>query len=197
MERLPEVARRIDRAEKILLGLDFDGTLTPIRSRPEEAVLAGPMRAVLESLQGKPRLTLMIVSGPRRLPMSPLGSDCPSSSTQATTWLEIQGSGMSFVEPTAAALTERLQELTKRAQELLAGIPGVIVEPKGLTTSVHFRNVPAEQWDTVARIVAHVVAIDPDGFVLTTGHRIWEIRPRGSVAQGAGSSLGSETAWRS
>jgi hypothetical protein len=34
MDHLPAIAARIDRASGIVLGLDFDGTLTPIRPRP-------------------------------------------------------------------------------------------------------------------------------------------------------------------
>ena len=134
------------------------------------------MRAVLSSLLGKPRLTLIIVSGRSAADIaSRIG--LPELIYAGNHGLEIQAPGLAFVEPTAAALTDRLQELTRRARELLAEIPGVIVEPKGLTTSVHFRNVAPEQWDRVAQIVSHVVATDDD-FVLTSGHRIWEVRPR-------------------
>ena len=39
MDCLPEIARRIDQAESLVLALDFDGTLTPFRPRPDEVVL--------------------------------------------------------------------------------------------------------------------------------------------------------------
>ena len=57
-------------------------------------------------------------------------------------------------------------------------MPGALVEPKGLTTSVHYRNVSPEHRDDLARIVHEAVATDAARFVLTAGHCVWEIRPR-------------------
>ena len=71
------------------------------------------------------------------------------------------------MEPTAAALVDRLRELTTRLEGLLAEIPGALVEPKGLTTSVHYRNVPPEHRDHLARIVHETVEPDTTRFVLT------------------------------
>ena len=61
---------------------------------------------------------------------------------------------------------------------MLARCQGALVEPKGLTASVHYRNVAPELWDEVGRVVEQVVASDADRFVLTSGNRVWEIRPR-------------------
>jgi trehalose-phosphatase len=98
--------------------------------------------------------------------------------------LEIQGPGLVFLEPTAAARAERLGKLTAPLEALLQDVPGALVEPKGLTTSVHDRNVPSEFQDRVAQVVRDIVARDPDHFILTTGRRVWEIRPRVSWHKG-------------
>jgi trehalose 6-phosphate phosphatase len=187
MESLPEIACRIDRAGTILIGLDFDGTLTPIRAHPDEVALPEPVRAVLTRLACLPRVTLMIVSG-RSLMDVASRVGLPELFYAGNHGLEIRGPGLVFVEPTAAALIDRLQELTKQLEELLTDVPDALVEPKGLTTSVHYRNVPPELWDELAHVVRHVVASDPDRFVLTAGRRVWEVRPR--VSWNKGRALG-------
>ena len=107
--------------------------------------------------------------------------------------LEIQGPGLDFVEPTAAALIDRLHELTTRLEESLERFPGSLVESKRLTASVHYRNVAPELWDELRQMVQDVVANDADHFVLTSGNRVWEIRPRvdwhkGQASSGRGST---------
>jgi trehalose 6-phosphate phosphatase len=183
MESLPEIAQRIDRAENILLGLDFDGTLTPIRAHPDEAALPEPVRAVLNRLACLPQVKVMIVTG-RSLMDIACRVGLPGLIYAGNHGLEIRGPSLVLVEPTAVALVDRLQELTSRLRERLRDVPDALVEPKGLTTSVHYRNVPPELWDELAHIVCQVVASDPDHFVLTTGHRVWEILPRVSWHKG-------------
>ena len=55
-----EIAERV-RENQLALFLDYDGTLTPIVRRPEEATLSEAMRALLKKLAGQCRLA--IVSG--------------------------------------------------------------------------------------------------------------------------------------
>jgi trehalose-phosphatase len=183
LESLPEIAGRMDRAGPILLGLDYDGTLTPIRPRPDEAVLSDHVRGILARLACVPRVTLMIVSG-RSLADVADRVGLPELIYAGNHGLEIRGPGLVFVEPTAAALVVPLRELTMRMQEHLGEVPDALVEQKGLTASVHYRNVSPELWDELIRVVQFVVASDPDRFVLTAGHRVWEIGPRVSWDKG-------------
>jgi trehalose 6-phosphate phosphatase len=176
-ESLDEVGGRIDRAGSILIGLDFDGTLAPIRPRPGEAVLEEPVRAVLARLDRLPRVDVMIASG-RSLADVRSRVGLPQLIYSGNHGLEIHGRGLTFVEPVARAAAAPLHELCQRAETLLASVPGVVLEQKGLTASVHYRTAATERWDEIAQIARHLVASDPDRFVLSAGHRIWEIRPR-------------------
>src|SRR5262249_50051534 len=67
----------------------------------------------------------------------------------------------------AASLTARLQT-----------VPGVAVENKGLTVTVHYRQAPDNAWEEVRRQVHAVLAASSHPFVLTTGEMAFEIRPR-------------------
>jgi trehalose 6-phosphate phosphatase len=183
MDRLPEIAARIDRAGRIVLGLDFDGTLTPIRPRPDDAVLSDTVRDLVRRLALVPRVTVVIVSG-RNLAEVSARVGLPGLIYAGNHGMEIRGPGLSFIEPTADALIGPLEEHTRKLKERLAAVPGALVEPKGLTTSVHDRNVPDDFRDQLVAIVREVVAGDPDRFVLTSGHRVWEVRPAVSWHKG-------------
>jgi trehalose 6-phosphate phosphatase len=175
-EALPEIADRIDRSERILLGLDFDGTLTPLQSLPHAVHLAEDVRDILAQLASNPRVTPMIVSG-RAVSDVASRVGLPNLIYAGNHGMEIQGPGISFVEPTAAALAENLAELSETMLQRL-NQPGAIVEPKGLTMSVHFRNVLPNQRSDLARTVQDVVSAHSDDFIISSGLCVWEIRPR-------------------
>jgi trehalose 6-phosphate phosphatase len=177
MESLPDIASQIDQAGSLFLGLDFDGTLAPICPRPSDVVLSPSVRANVSRLAGLSRVTVMIVSGRGLADVSDrLG--LPELIYAGNHGMEIKGPGLAFVEPTAANLADRLRGITSILEERLRDVPGALVEPKGLTTSVHDRNVASEFQDDVERIVRDIVASESDQFVLTNGHRVWEVRPR-------------------
>ncbi len=182
-DALPEIATRVADSSSILVGLDFDGTLAPLRPRPEDVALDEPARALLARLAGFERVTVMIVSG-RSLVDLTTRVDLPGLIYAGNHGLEITGRGLGFVERTAAAMVPGLECVTDDLRTRLANLPGALVEAKGLTTSIHYRKVPPDQRDDLARIVHEAVHTDSTEFVLTTGHAVWEIRPRVSWHKG-------------
>src|SRR3989338_10624703 len=53
----------IDRNDRVLLLIDYDGTITPIVERPEFAILSEETIELLRSISGLSGYTLCIVSG--------------------------------------------------------------------------------------------------------------------------------------
>jgi trehalose 6-phosphate synthase/phosphatase len=60
------VLDRISSAEKVILFLDYDGTLVPLRPRPEDAVPDGDLLNLLEELSSCPGTEVHILSGRTR-----------------------------------------------------------------------------------------------------------------------------------
>lgn len=58
-----QIAERIRNADQVLLLSDFDGTLSPIVGRPEEAVLPDGTRRAIEALAAHQRFGVAVVSG--------------------------------------------------------------------------------------------------------------------------------------
>jgi trehalose 6-phosphate phosphatase len=99
--------------------------------------------------------------------------------------LEIFGRGLRFVEPEADARRNPLRRLTESLQARLRHIPGVLVEDKGLTTSVHFRKASENDLPSVEQTVRASVATAGVLFRLNIGREVYEIVPRTDWHKGA------------
>jgi trehalose-phosphatase len=92
--------------------------------------------------------------------------------------LEIIGPGLHFIEPTAARRVEALEELARHLQVRLRHIPGVEVESKVFTASIHFRRASESSLGEVHRTIQTALAPIVDLFQVTQGLQVFEIRPR-------------------
>ncbi len=63
LENLAELESKLRDAGNIGIGLDYDGTLSPIAPTPDEAVLAMSTRAALKNLAADSRYKTAIVTG--------------------------------------------------------------------------------------------------------------------------------------
>ena len=174
----PSVKSRFRQAEKILLLFDYDGTLTPIVSRREDALLSPVVRDLLESLAAKPRYTVGIVSG-RSLDDLAVKADIPGIIHAGNHGMEIRGEGLNFVHPGALSRRVILDEVESILVEVLGHIQGVIVEHKGLTLTVHYRGVPeAHAGEVQATVAAATLSyVEAGNLRLTQGKMVVEIRP--------------------
>jgi trehalose 6-phosphate phosphatase len=163
---------------KIILLLDYDGTLTPIVSTPDEAILHEDMRSVLNLLTDDPRFTVAIISGRSMSDVkSKVGLDgiCYAGNHG----MEIQKGDGVYIHPDARDNMNLIKTICDELRLLLNRIEGVIVEDKGLTASVHYRMTPPEDIDKVKRIVSKRVEphVECSQVRLTHGKMVLEIRP--------------------
>jgi trehalose 6-phosphate phosphatase len=177
LDVLPEISKRIQRASHLLLCADFDGTLTPLVDDPASARLAEPMRQTLESLSRRNKLNVVIISGRPRDDLQ-ARINIPGLIYAGNHGLEISGSGFIFVEPTAIGHREQLHQLASELGQRLQPFPGVFVEDKGLTLTVHFRKAAPADSEEVRRVVHAALASANYPFVLASGKAAHEISPR-------------------
>lgn len=126
------------RSGETLLALDYDGSLAPIVDDPERALPApGAIEALvaLRAQLGK----VLIVSG---RPVSFLDEHLPDDLDVAGLYgLEGIENSSHWEHPDAAAWRDVIESLAIRAR--LDAPPGVRVEPKGLSLTLHYREYPA------------------------------------------------------
>jgi trehalose 6-phosphate phosphatase len=168
-----------EHAGEAALFLDYDGTLAPIVPDPAGA---RPLRGVPELLARlAERLGLVaVVSGrPARFLLEAL--DRPPGVHLAGLYgmEEVAGDGVVRTAPEAERFRATVEEVTRAAAG--EAPPGVEVEPKGLTVTLHWRRAPAEaQW---VRETARRAALRT-GLVAQPGRMAVELRPPVGVDKG-------------
>ena len=188
-------ARR--RAGRMLVALDYDGTLLPIAPRPEAAVLPEGTRALVARLAARPDTYVAVISG-RGLEDIRARVGLEGVYYAGNHGLEIEGPGLRQVHEGALEALPQIAACAAELRARLAGVEGVILEDKGITLSVHYRLVSDEE--EVARVRREVLATcgDRAGLRITTGKRVLEVRPavdwdKGQAIRFLVEALGLET----
>lgn len=173
---LSEIDERVSRARHLLVGLDYDGTLTPIVDEPAAARLAPAMRQALGALVQRRDVTVAVISGRAHADLQNLVA-LPGVVYASNHGMEIHGPGITYLEPVAKEASERLCVLANRIADQVRDIRGAFVENKGLTLSVHYRQVAPVDTERVGRIVRAAVEPVRSAFQITLGDKVHEVRP--------------------
>ena len=172
------VSQRLLHASQVLLLFDYDGTLTPLMPDPEQAILPPQVRNLLTALVSGGKYIAGVISG-RSLEDVAAKVGIPGMIYAGNHGLEIKGPGLDFVHQEAVAQAGTQVQVGVELRRALAGMPGVIVEPKGLTLSVHYRSTPVNQVKAVEEAFAQVVApyVESGTARITHGKKVLEVRP--------------------
>ena len=185
-----KVADRLREAKHILLFSDFDGTLAPIVERPELALPSENTRVLLRALSHQNRFTVGIVSG-RALKDLKSRVGVTGIIYAGNHGLEIEGPGLSFIHPLAEELSPVLHLISAVLGKALRPLSGVFVEDKGLSLSVHFRQVEQAKEKDVKNIFERVVHVARSlGKIrITSGKKVYEVRPQVAWDKGRAISM--------
>jgi len=177
---LPNILENMDKIHGFLkekqpaFFLDYDGTLTPIVRRPEDAVMSEKMRSVISELSGL--CPLAVISGRDLNDVRSLikiddifyagshGFDIAGPDD----WHTENQRGQEFLPVLETAETE--------IKERLKDIPGARMERKKLSIAAHYREVPEDKADLVEKAVDEVLAKHPElrkGY----GKKVYEMQP--------------------
>ncbi|HXT01353.1 MAG TPA: trehalose-phosphatase [Elusimicrobiota bacterium] len=181
------LADEIGRHPRVLVVLDYDGTLVRLRSRPHLAVLGAEERAILRRLdRGRSRLAMM--SG-RAVADLRERVDVEDILYGGVFGLEIAGPGWHFIHPDARAMHQSLLDLKEALSALFADVPGAAIEDKGVGITVHYRNIPPGRREEFERRIAHARSAAPRGLSWRRGRMAWEILPRTQWDKGEAAKL--------
>jgi len=174
----PRILEQIQKASQVLFLSDFDGTLTPIVERPEMAVIPEEIRSLLQALAHQKRFTVGVVSG-RALADLKDRVSVDGIIYAGNHGFEIEGPGLNFVNP----ITEEIKPFFRIIRQILTltlgTIKGVLVEDKGITLSVHYRQADEENAQRIKSLVEHAIN-GPAAmgiFKVTSGKKVYEVRP--------------------
>jgi trehalose 6-phosphate phosphatase len=182
----PEIIERLKSARTFLLFADYDGTLTPIVDRPEDAVISKNMKEVLRCLSVLPNFTVGVISG-RSLTDIINRVGLISVVYTGNHGMEIKElSGVTTVAPEAKMAQPIIDGLYKELVKKLSQIKGVKVENKGLTLSIHYRLVDESIVQNVSGIFEDIVgSVQKAGDIrITHGKKVFEVRPAIDINKG-------------
>lgn len=160
---------------KPVLFLDYDGTLTPIVKRPEDAVISEEMQEALRHCAEK--FTVAAVSGRDMDDLKNMvGVD--SLIYAGSHGFRISGpNGLYRKHEKTAEILPQLDKLEEQLQKEFAEIDeGIQIDRKRYAIGVHYRNAKEESVPAITKKVDEIVRHNPD-FKKGEGKKILEIKP--------------------
>jgi trehalose 6-phosphate phosphatase len=148
--------------------LDFDGTLAPIVSQPEDAGIVEGGREVLASLAERYLVVAVISGRPRDSLVGLVGV-----------------SGVRYEGLYGLAAVDSIgPELRKDVEAAAQAVPGAWVEPKGITLAVHYRHASdtIEARGGLAPVLGGIATMH--GYDLIEGKMVFELAPAGESRKG-------------
>ena len=157
-----------------ILFLDFDGTLSPIAPSPDRAALPDDVRSVLHRLSQI--MPVAVVSG------RALGDLEQRVGIDGITYAGNHGAevriGSTVLRDSSGDATVRLLKgVLDHLRTALGEVPGVLIEDKELTASVHFRLAEPAMEEEILRRFRSVMRNHAHAFRTTAGKKVAEIRP--------------------
>ncbi|MCK4385097.1 MAG: trehalose-phosphatase [candidate division Zixibacteria bacterium] len=174
-EEYQQIEKKIFGKKFLFIGLDYDGTLTPIVSHPHHARLPHDTKSLLTNLCALPHTLLCIISG-RSWEDVRRKVGIKRIIFAGNHGMEIKGGGFSFSIKDSQKYVEEINKICRKLTQRLKEIEGVWVENKGLTASVHYRLADSEDIQKVKQIIFPIINTSKD-LKLNRGKKVWEIRP--------------------
>lgn len=171
LDRRDEIGRRLAGA-KVAVFLDYDGTLTPIVERPEDAHLSEEARRTVERLAGRCPVTVISgrdLSDVRRMVGA---ADIVYAGSHG---FDITGPGR-LAEQRGIEFLPDLDRAEDELRSPLARISGARLERKRFAIAVHVRQVEDPLTPEVERIVDRIALAHPR-LRKTAGKKVIELRP--------------------
>jgi trehalose-phosphatase len=174
LENFDELQTRFQN-HRLVVFLDYDGTLTPIVSDPMRALLTPEMRATVEKLRAK--FTAGVISG-RSLDKIQRFVGIPQLYYAGSHGFDIAGpNGTAIKNQVAADFVADLQQLRDTLALKVAGMAKAEVEDNIFSVSLHYRNVDAKYHDEIAEI-AEAASKEHPNIRCNRGKMVFEFKPK-------------------
>lgn len=161
----------------IILFLDYDGTLVPIKKTPSLAVLSPTIHELLIRLAKKRNLKLVLVSGRSH---SDLKSLVRIQNILMVTnhGFRISSEKITWVHPGLKKMLPSLNKFSLLLKRELNNFSGAVVENKKLTLTVHFRNVENHLMPILKNNIYKLLQKYSNKLITTLGKKVIEVRPK-------------------
>ncbi|MGW4800070.1 trehalose-phosphatase [Nonomuraea sp. MG754425] len=162
-----------------VIGLDFDGTLSPIVPDPAKAVIHPEAPEVLADLGAHVRAVVIVTGRPAAtaLELGPGLADVPGLVVLGHYGFERWEDGRISAPPPPPGVPRAEAELPLLLDSL--GLAGVTIEDKGRAVAVHTRRSPEPELALATLREPLAKLADKHGLVIEPGRLVLELRPPG------------------
>ncbi len=171
------IERRLKNAGTVFLFLDYDGTLTPIRSIPSEAVLSSAAKTLLRSVTALPDVHVAIVTGRSMKSIRRFIPACTITLAANHGLHILHEDGTEWIHENARASLHVLDAVRRRLRSEVKAAPGAFIENKELTLSIHVRKCAPAAARLLARAIERITAAVAPELRITKGKKVIELRP--------------------
>ena len=175
LEHEDELNRRLQ-GKRPAVFLDYDGVLTPIVDRPEDAVISEGMQRVVRDLAE--RCVVCVVSGrDRKVVQELMGLNnlIVAGSHGFDIWSPNEGR---IQHEVGSEFADELEEAKRRVHQEVEPIEGSLVEEKAASVAVHYRLVSEDERPKIKEVVDELLAEHPNALKVTPGKMVYEIQPK-------------------
>ncbi len=172
------VAAQIQSSCRVAVFLDFDGTLVNIAPRPDQVRVAPATRLVLRRLARHPRVTLVVISGRRRSEL------LRYIGLPGIRYFGLYGWERSGHSPLPMSALIALRRARVKLSTHLSSIPGIWVEDKHFSLSVHLLDVSLPAQRRARRSLRSLLLPFQETLSLIENLRDAEIVPRCILGKG-------------
>lgn len=170
--------KKLQTKKPILLCLDFDGTIVPIKPRPQDAILTSNRRLILRKISRCKPLTLGVISG-RALRDIREKIKIKGLIYAGNHGLEIAYQNQVFIYPRAKKYVPVISKIGRELTKALKAYPETTLEKKGLSLSLHYRLLKQERVARLKKTFLQILKpyLAAQKIKLTSGKKVWELRP--------------------
>jgi len=180
LHHLPRIQEVLGQVPAGLL-TDIDGTIAPIAPTPDEAQVSPLCRGALRTLASRLALVAAISGRDvlRARELVAIDDVVYVGNHGLERWQDGRREVAEEAKGYAAAIRQLVEELRHRLN-----VPGIVLEGKGVTASVHYRLTaePREARDAIFRCLNDIP--EARGLLLTEGRLVVEVRPPVGVDKG-------------
>lgn len=174
------IVERVKQARRIVLLLDYDGTLIELAGRPQDAGPSEELLDLLRSLAALPGVIVRVVSGRDRHSLEAWLGDLPiglhaEHGLWSRVWPDTHWTVLREVD------TRWKQRLRGLLKDFVSAVPGALIEEKTAALAWHYRQAETEAGSTAAERLrlrlSEVLADEP--VEILAGSKVIEIRAAG------------------
>lgn len=171
---------RLANTERLLVALDFDGTLAPLVDRPEDARATDRARAAIERLATADDTRVAIVSGRALESLGEVASPPSGTLLSGSHGVELKlDTGPIQIDLRDTELT-KLDRLTEIVEGVADGTSGAWIEKKPAGLALHTRRMKANDGLALQHDAREQVSAELLGITVRTGKAVLEFAVRSS-----------------